>query len=158
MKLKYYLRGAGIGIIISTFIFSISLLFYQPSMSEADIKKEAEKLGMVVQETKLKENEFQKEQNSEQNKKASAANEKSNETTDASEEKKGENVIVTVNTGDSSAVVCVHLQESGLIDNANAFDAFLSQQNMDHLILPGEYTIPEGSSYLEIAEILTTKK
>ncbi|MCR4694236.1 MAG: hypothetical protein K5773_02795 [Pseudobutyrivibrio sp.] len=56
MKLKYYLRGAGIGIIIATLIFSISS-FYKDSYSKAthslsneEIIERAEKLGMVMAE------------------------------------------------------------------------------------------------------------
>ena len=40
MKLKYYLRGAGIGIIVSTFIFSIAFAFYKPILSDEEIMME----------------------------------------------------------------------------------------------------------------------
>ncbi len=50
MKLKYYLRGVGAGILFATIILSVS---YQVSskarLSDAEIIKRAEKLGMVKQ-------------------------------------------------------------------------------------------------------------
>ena len=46
MKLRYYLRGMGTGIIIASLIFLISSVFQTP-MTDAAIKKRAEKLGMV---------------------------------------------------------------------------------------------------------------
>lgn len=46
MKLRYYLRGIGTGIIIASLIFLISSVFQTP-MTDAAIKKRAEKLGMV---------------------------------------------------------------------------------------------------------------
>lgn len=153
MKLKYYLRGAGVGIIISTFIFSISLLFYQPSVSESEIKKEAEKLGMVLPEEESQDDKTKEDVPQEENR-------TTDDTTNAEtkETNEGEGVSLMVQSGDSSATVSAHLQEMGLVDDSNAFDSFLSQQDLDNLILPGEYVIPKGSTYLEIAEILTTKK
>ncbi|MBQ2744184.1 MAG: hypothetical protein IJF37_01005 [Lachnospiraceae bacterium] len=44
MKLKYYLRGLGTGILFATIVLFIS---YSYKMSDSQIKKEAEKLGMV---------------------------------------------------------------------------------------------------------------
>ena len=47
MKLKYYLRGMGIGIIVTTLIFTIAWFFISPKMTDAEIIERAEKLGMV---------------------------------------------------------------------------------------------------------------
>lgn len=49
MKFKYYLRGAGIGIIVSTIILSAASLF-QDNMSDAEIIQRAMDLGMVMEE------------------------------------------------------------------------------------------------------------
>ena len=45
MKLKYYLRGVGTGILFATIILFIS---YSYKMSDGQIKKRAEELGMVM--------------------------------------------------------------------------------------------------------------
>ncbi len=47
MKAKYYLRGMGIGIFVTALIFGIALVFYNPSMSDEEIRREAAKLGML---------------------------------------------------------------------------------------------------------------
>ena len=52
MKLKYYLRGAGIGVIVTTLILTIALAFEGPTMSEEDIIREAEKLVKCILEHK----------------------------------------------------------------------------------------------------------
>lgn len=58
MKFRYYLRGAGVGIIVSTIILMIIFNQYKPTMSSEEIKKEAEKLGMVMKDESSKEDEF----------------------------------------------------------------------------------------------------
>lgn len=50
MKFKYYLRGAGVGVIVTTLIFTVALLRYQPALSADEIRQQAEKLGMVMPE------------------------------------------------------------------------------------------------------------
>ena len=50
MKFRYYLRGAGVGIIVSTVILMIAFSRYKPKMSADEIIKEAKKLGMVMSE------------------------------------------------------------------------------------------------------------
>jgi hypothetical protein len=50
MKLKYYLRGLGIGIIVTTIILMISFSRHGSSMSDEEIIARASELGMVMQE------------------------------------------------------------------------------------------------------------
>ena len=50
MKLKYYLRGAGIGIIFATLVMTVSALVHKYNISDEYIMKEARKLGMVMKE------------------------------------------------------------------------------------------------------------
>lgn len=57
MKLKYYLRGVGIGIIFATLVMTVSSLVHKYNLSDEYIIKEARKLGMVMQdEVKNEEN------------------------------------------------------------------------------------------------------
>lgn len=152
MKLKYYLRGAGVGVIVTTLIFTIAIAFDKPTMSQEDIIKEAEKLGMVSSDEK---------QDEDQPEKTNTKDESTNQNDTSKDDENGdakEVVSFAIARGDSSAVVAARLQEMGLVDNAEAFDKFLSEQNFDNLLLPGEYSIPKDSSFLDIAKILTTKK
>ncbi|MBQ2089741.1 MAG: hypothetical protein II472_05900, partial [Lachnospiraceae bacterium] len=52
MKLKYYLRGAGIALIIISLIWMISSAFSTTTMSKSQIESEAKKLGMVYPDEK----------------------------------------------------------------------------------------------------------
>lgn len=48
MKLKYYLRGLGMGVIFATLIMTISSVIHNNNLSDETIIKEAQKLGMVM--------------------------------------------------------------------------------------------------------------
>ena len=50
MKLKYYLRGIGTGMIVTTLILAISFSFRKPEMTDEEIRQRAQALGMVMQE------------------------------------------------------------------------------------------------------------
>ena len=50
MRIKYYLRGLGVGIIVATIILSISSALRQPEMSDEEIMDRAAELGMVMPE------------------------------------------------------------------------------------------------------------
>ena len=50
MKLKYYLRGLGIGIILTTIILTISYSGRKTELTDEEIIKRAEVLGMVMKE------------------------------------------------------------------------------------------------------------
>lgn len=53
MKLKYYLRGLGIGIIVTTIILMISFSMHKEELSDEQIIARAEALGMEFPEDKL---------------------------------------------------------------------------------------------------------
>lgn len=50
MKRKYFLRGLGLGLITATLMMMIALLFYQPSLSDDEIRRRAKELGMTETE------------------------------------------------------------------------------------------------------------
>ena len=50
MKLKYYLRGIGTGMIVTTLILAISFSFRKPEITDEEIRQRAQELGMVMQE------------------------------------------------------------------------------------------------------------
>lgn len=49
MKLKYYLRGLGIGILVSTIILTISFAGKKNDLSDAEVIARAKELGMVME-------------------------------------------------------------------------------------------------------------
>ena len=50
MKLKYYLRGIGIGVIVTTLILMIAYGQHKVELTDAEIIRRAEALGMVPKE------------------------------------------------------------------------------------------------------------
>ncbi|MCR5544900.1 MAG: hypothetical protein K6F30_00285 [Lachnospiraceae bacterium] len=50
MRSKHFLRGMGVGILVTVIIFAVALVFYEPTLSEEEIKKQATALGMVMSE------------------------------------------------------------------------------------------------------------
>lgn len=183
MKLKYYLRGAGIALIIMSLIWMISSAFSTTTMSKSQIESEAKKLGMVYPDEKgtIADNmESEDDKNSEDNAAAQAngtdnatgtdANATDVNATDANatdanangtdtngEGAPGETVEFTISRGETSSIISNHLQEQGIVDNAEAFDKFLTLSNDDNFLQPGTYTITKGSTFEEIANALMGK-
>jgi hypothetical protein len=174
MKLKYYLRGAGIALIVISLIWMISSAFSTTSMSKSQIESEAKKLGMVYPDEKgtIADNmESEDDKNSEDNTAAQAnatgtdANNTDANATDANangtdtngEAAPVETVEFTISRGETSSIISSHLQEQGIVDNAEAFDKFLTLSNDDNFLQPGTYTITKGSTFEEIANALMGK-
>ncbi|MBR1572750.1 MAG: endolytic transglycosylase MltG [Lachnospiraceae bacterium] len=178
MKLKYYLRGAGIALIIISIIWMISSAFSTTSMSKAQIESEAKKLGMVYPEEKgtiADKMESEDDKNSEDDAAAQAnatdnatgtdANATDVNATDANangtdtnvDGALAETVEFTISRGETSSIISNHLQEQGIVDNAEAFDKFLTLSNDDNFLQPGTYTITKGSTFDEIANALMGK-
>ena len=178
MKLKYYLRGAGIALIIMSLIWMISSAFSTTTMSKSQIESEAKKLGMVYPDEKgtIADNmESEDDKNSEDNAAAQAngtdnatgtdANATDANATDANangtdtngEGAPVETVEFTISRVETSSIISNHLQEQGIVDNAEAFDKFLTLSNDDNFLQPGTYTITKGSTFEEIANALMGK-
>lgn len=174
MKLKYYLRGAGIALIVISLIWMISSAFSTTSMSKSQIESEAKELGMVYPDEKgtIADNmESEDDKNSEDDAAAQAnttgtdANNTDANATDANangtdtngEGAPAETVEFTISRGETSSIISNHLQEQGIVDNAEAFDKFLTLSNDDNFLQPGTYTITKGSTFEEIANALMGK-
>ena len=150
MKFKYYLRGLGIGILISTIILSISFAMKKNDLSD-EIPKSTEG-GFNTEQTDMQPG-------------TTDSGEISQDVgTDGADavppSQDGTNMVqkeFTVEVGDSSNAVSQRLQEEGLVDNAEAFNKYMVDNNYANFVLPGTVTIPEGAGYEEIAGILTDK-
>lgn len=179
MKLKYYLRGIGIGVIVTTLIFMISIAIHRndieqqnTSLQEVNSKTVAEaaseKKETEVADVSNTQQETEKEPQVETEKETEVEMETENNTQTLTSEQEiqapvteaaaePEKVRFEIGGGEYSDVTCRRLQEAGLIDDAAAFNKFLIQKDYDNLILPGVYDIPKDSTYEEIAALLTTK-
>ena len=65
-------------------------------------------------------------------------------------------VQITVNTGDSASTIADKLLAAGAITDKEAFLADVMAQGADVRLRTGTFTIPAGSSHLEIIAILVT--
>lgn len=93
MKFKYYLRGAGVGIIATTILLTIAFFRYKPVLSADDIREQARKLGMVEAEavvSKSDETEEIKEESQEDNKEDKKDDGTNKENQEAEDSKKSE--------------------------------------------------------------------
>ena len=159
MRFKYYLRGAGIGVILTTLIFTIAFAVYKPTLSDDEIMKKAEALGLEMPADDSDSADKKDTKTAKDQKDDADASDSNTDDATTSEDGGQKNVIeFTIASGDTSATIAQHLQEVGLVDNAKSFDLYLSDQDLDNQLLPGTYQIPEGATFLEIGEVLTTKQ
>ena len=178
MKLKYYLRGLGIGIVVAVIITSVSMGNRQP-MTDEEIKERAAELGMIENsvladiadkdEEPVKDEEptqdEQTSQDEEQLDEDVTTQEQEDETADEPQTGKedeqtttetGKDTIsITVVSGDTSWTVSKRMEEAGLIESAKDFDTHLCRYGYDKKISVGTYKIPVTATHEEMAKILT---
>ena len=187
MKLRYYMRGLGIGIIVTAILMSVTLSGKTEKLSDAEIIERAEALGMeqkyestvladTVSENETENPETEKEaeqpdekeaveenpvvqEPSEEPVKEEVAEEevKPQEIVTDSEEEITKTVQITVQGGDGSQTVARKLAEAGLIDDVQVYDKYLCANGYDKRICTGTHTIPVGASNEEIAKIITSR-
>ena len=83
--------------------------------------------------------------------------EKSDNKEAAKEEKVVENIDITVTSGQSSLSIAKACQAAGLVEDAVAFDNYMSGYGYDRKLTTGKHSIPKGSTEAQIAAILTGK-
>ena len=183
MKLKYYLRGLGMGIVFTAIILSVSHCT-NSKMSREEIIKRAEALGMVMPSD---EDIFNTESSTADNETAEPSTEETTTeapteepTTEAQTEESTteapteeptteepttqESTTVaptvieltfTVERGMYSEAVTRILVQGGIITNEAEFNQYLSDTGYDERIQTGVFTVNSGMSYEEIAKIIS---
>ena len=205
MNLKYYLRGLGVGIVVTSLILGIGLGSRKETLSNEEIKERARTLGMVEESITVAEAAAQKEEEAQEKVTAdpvpeenaegdaetivsaepevssepavsvSAAPETSEEpkVSAASEPEASEKpnasaasepvastapakeiVDITINPGEGSYVISQKLEQSGLVDDATEYDAYLCDNGYHTKLRAGVHKIPMGSTREEIAKLL----
>ena len=216
--MKYYLRGLGVGIVVTSLILGIGLGSRKETLSNEEIKERARALGMVEESITVAEAAAQQEEeaaddpefkddvdpelkddtadkadtepevstspeaSSEPTADVSATPEASAEpivsasatpkastepTPSASPEasatpKTGsetaadskEIVDIAINPGEGSYAISRKLEQSGLIDDASEYDAYLCDNGYHTKLRAGVHKIPMGSTREEIAKLL----
>ena len=179
MKLKYYLRGLGIGMAVTALILGISFSGRQgqeaQTLTDEQIRERASELGMVdsseltlaalqnsAQPQTTMEPEVTEESETMTEREATAEPEmttkpeatKEPELITAPEQSQ---TTITIKKGSDSGSVSRVLYEAGLVENAKAFDNYLCNNGYSRSINPGIYEIAPGTSEEEIAKIITGK-
>lgn len=229
--MKYYLRGLGVGIVVTSLILGIGLGSRKETLSNEEIKERARALGMVEEPVTVAEAAAQQEEEaqeaeatvttvpeenaegdaetivsaepevssepavsvsaapeaSEEPKVSAASEPEASEEPNASaasepeasaepeagatpeagvkpvaneaEEDSGtapakEIVDITINPGEGSYTISSKLEQSGLIDDASEYDAYLCDNGYHTKLRAGVHKIPMGSTREEIAKLL----
>lgn len=124
----------------------------EESSEEESIPEESSEEESIPEESS--EEESVPEQSSEE----SSEGEEESPAETENETQQGDNsdvVMFTVNRGDSSDRVSRRLEELGLVEDAEEFDKFLCKNGYDNRISVGTYEITKGSTWEEIAKIIT---
>lgn len=183
MKLKYYLRGVGIGIIFATIVMTVSGLVHKYDITDEYIIKEAKKLGMVMKDevsgnnslfgnggtqgkedsqsteetetegNQIPESQMQESQIPESESQTPAVSEQPVE----SESSTREYVTIVVEYGDNARQVAEKLKEAGVIDDSEVFRKYIGSNGYAYDLLVGPYEIPVDADFKEICEILINR-
>lgn len=206
MNLKYYLRGLGVGIVVTSLILGIGLGSRKETLSNEEIKERARALGMVEESITVAEAATQQEEEAQESEadadlqlkddvvdeadpepavsaspevssepaagastspeasaipKASTQPVPSAEPTASATPKAGDEaaetkeiVDITINPGEGSYAISRKLEQSGLIDDAAEYDAYLCDNGYHTKLRAGVHKIPMGSTREEIAKLL----
>jgi hypothetical protein len=184
MRLKYYLRGIGIGIILATLLLTISFYFGRDSfakekLTDDEIIERATELGMVMPEDEKTSDEADEAEKIDDT--------KSEDTTEVSEEEVPEGITgevaevleseeasdvdvtnqsedetvtyvpFSVHGGESSGTVSNNLYKAGLVDSADDFNEYITSIDLDNMIQAGSFYVKQGSTYDDIVALLVNK-
>lgn len=177
MKLKYYLRGLGIGILVTAVIMGVTQGSRKETLSDREIRERAAALGMVEPGNSLADLEAAETPAATEIPEA-AETPAATETPEAAEtpaateapaatpevtarptqkpaeEEEGSSYTFEIQAGDSSYQVAYRLQQAGLVADARDFDNYLCSKEYDRKLKTGSYEIPETATEEEISEIL----
>ena len=185
MKLKYYLRGLGIGMAVTALILGISFSGRQgqeaQTLTDEQIRERASELGMVdsseltlaaLQNSAQTQTTMEPEVTEEPKPTTEPENTIDPETTvepetttelettaepEPATESETSQTSITIRKGADSGSVSRQLYEAGLVENAKAFDNYLCNNGYSRSISPGIYEIAPGTAEEEIAKIITGK-
>ena len=176
VRFKYYLRGCGLGILVASLVFIVSLHAHGGAMSDEKAMQRASELGMIMpDDTQTQEAETQttelpvKETNLPDTQRTTQAvtqkvpqndTQKQTERDTSSEQKeetKKEKVSITIKGGEVCREIAQDLQEKGLVKDAEDFRKYMQDHNYARYIRVGTFTLEKGMNYSEIAKVLTKK-
>ena len=176
MKLKYYLRALGIGIVVTALLMGFAtqppksvredtteqnaVLTDVASVEESSEEAAAsdEKPALEPEETEESEAESSAEAEEELSEEETLEEETlEEESTEESVEESTGTITFSIVKGDSSDRVARKLYDLGLVKDAKAFDRYLCQNGYDKRISTGNYEVSLSASEEEIAKTIAGK-
>lgn len=177
MKLKYYLRGLGIGILVTAVIMGVTQGSRKETLSDREIRERAAALGMVelgnsladleavetpaateipeaIETPAATETPEAAETPAATEAPAATPEVTARPTQKPAEEEEGSSYTFEIQAGDSSYQVAYRLQQAGLVADARDFDNYLCSKGYDRKLKTGSYEISETATEEEISEIL----
>lgn len=179
MKVKYFLRGLGIGILVTTLLlFAGARKNVQESMTDEQIMQRAKQLGMLrkdeVSDYKMDQNldnikeTINASASPEPTKKAEVSEKENQEKAEPSvspekkpvkkkEEKKKEvqTISIKIEPGMVSQSIARYLFQKNVVGSAADFNTYMQEHNVTGKLRAGEFEIPIDATYEEIVEIIT---
>lgn len=184
MKLKYYLRGLGVGIVVTAVILTIANHLGN-KMSDEDIIKRAAKLGMVMKEEESLFPPTEPETTTPEPTSPSPAEQDTTAvkpteletttpepttpvptepetTTPVPAEPQTSGVVIhtatiTVTSGMYSEAVSQRLEEAGIVKNWREFNEYLTSNGYAERLQTGTHSFNSEMDFNEIAEILVSR-
>lgn len=167
MNLKFYLRGLGTGIFVTTMILSIA---FEVRTSKLDGLGKADKETghSYGEESGTSEILSQKETQSESTSADEATEATTEEVTTEAETTvqatevttavpQSATVTIDIYSGMSSNKVAARLEELGVVDDADEFNNYMYSKHIENSIRIGRYEIPQDASYDEIIAAITAR-
>ena len=157
MKVKYFLRGLGMGILFSVVLLTFVGPVRKEALTDEEIVMRAGLLGMVKAEegpviTQAPETQPPvPEAATETEDSEDSVEVKEPETTESPQEY----VTLKIIEGMESEWVAIVLEDAGIISNAEAFNLYLCSMGYDDRISIGSFEIEKGDDFYEIAEKIT---
>lgn len=156
MKLKYYLRGIGTGMIVTTLLLAFSFSHREAEISDEEVMERAAALGMVMAETEETET---KEPGAEEPGTELPPETEEPETelpADDVGEQATESYQLVIEEGDVCETVCDKLEEDGVIGDAWELQVYMDEAGYAKSIQIGSYEIPYGLTVEEVGEMIAS--
>ena len=183
MKLKYYLRGLGIGIVVTALLMGYSnknraaepkaevateetagdLLVdrngeatTEEVIEQSTVENVTEEVETITETESVTETETESVQ-------AEETTDKKEQTQSSTEADAGNalpqtTIEINIVRGDDSGTVARKLQNAGMVESATEYDAYLMQHGYDKKIRVGKVEIPVDATWQEIAEYISGRR
>ena len=175
MRLKYYLRGLGLGIIFTVIVMMVGFKTYLKDYNNEPAETEKAEQVLDTEEMVFSEEDQDTESGNDAETKNSADVDET-ENTDLTQDTENTDepapeavdyntasttttgyVTITVSEGMVARDIAEELYARGMVKDAEEFRQYLGSTGQANYIHNGDYQLPVGSSYEQIANILVGK-